>query len=1024
MRYPTWKTRIIIGVACIGLIAVAATSFTPDSQPVSWIAQPELSNFDLASNNETAFVTSFEKTYWSGDVRAYPISSAGVVNSASNRWSSGGAASAIAAQDWSSGRRIVTIANGVKAGFRWAALSGAQQTAIGSSQILDYVRGDRSNESPNGLNLRPRRFVLGDIQRSRPIYVGGTNPMLYVGANDGMLHALNAATGDEVYAYIPSILIGKLKQLAPTLPTAYVHTHFVDASPAVGKVGFGTSAKTLLAGGLGAGGRGLYALDISADASAAPASEAAAATRILWELTSASAGFGNLGYTYAEVQFVSLNNGANGLIAPNGYMSAAGKASLFLIDSLGGSLIREIDTGSGSAVSPNGLSSVSAVDIDGNGTADYVYAGDLDGNLWKFDLSGASASAWSVSKLFTTAPAQAITGAPVVSRHPDGGRMIMFGTGKVMTATDLTDTAVHYVYGIRDGAPAGSTVLQTQTLTEKTAAGPGGASIRVRTSTVNAMDWSTHLGWKVALPPGERVMGDRSPLISGRFYFHSYNPTVNTTAVPAGANWAMQFDYLTGGGAAAPFLDLNADGKLDDLDRALVSTGPVAGADGVPVGNYLKGGVMSQPVLAKAGSFLRDLYSENPNLDPVVIATAAPTSGGVSGGHFDPDIYYPAAGACTGSPQVCTGWDGRKHFHEYDDTFNVTGVNMLNSSSAMLNLSNAAAVFGASTAFKVLVMNQYLNPAATVKVGTAPDFVSVKTYNNLASETSATTLLAALPAYTTSTVGNLQMNLPLDAFASKDWWGNGDIRTGLMPSQTGCVNKMATIGTTPVASQLDPTPGVQGERHNGALVVQLIRATTPDSALELNVAGKPEYGWRVKTSEFFKYVLAEWSFFWHHPNGQCYKSGTTWVKNPPQDMTGSSTSQTPAAGSADPKIGSFGVGSGSGGGIGGSGSSSASGSSSSASGLSVPSGVTEASRTVTAIGNTVTLTITYSDGKKIKIETTRNGDGTASQKITNRDGVISTAITLDASGKLYENVLSKMNAVRAGRVSWREVIRD
>ena len=1014
MRYPTWKTRIIIGVACIGLIAVAATSFTPDSQPVSWIAQPELSNFDLASNNETAFVTSFEKTYWSGDVRAYPISSAGVVNSASNRWSSGGAASAIAAQDWSSGRRIVTIANGVKAGFRWAALSGAQQTAIGSSQILDYVRGDRSNESPNGLNLRSRRFVLGDVQRSRPIYVGGTNPMLYVGANDGMLHALNAATGDEVYAYIPSILIGKLKQLAPTLPTAYVHTHFVDASPAVGKVGFGTSAKTLLAGGLGAGGRGLYALDISADASAAPASEAAAATRILWELTSASAGFGNLGYTYAEVQFVSLNNGANGLIAPNGYMSAAGKASLFLIDSLGGSLIREIDTGSGSAVSPNGLSSVSAVDIDGNGTADYVYAGDLDGNLWKFDLSGASASAWSVSKLFTTAPAQAITGAPVVSRHPDGGRMIMFGTGKVMTATDLTDTAVHYVYGIRDGAPAGSTVLQTQTLTEKTAAGPGGASIRVRTSTVNAMDWSTHLGWKVALPPGERVMGDRSPLIGGRFYFHSYNPTVNTTAVPAGANWAMQFDYLTGGGAAAPFLDLNADGKLDDLDRALVSTGPVAGADGVPVGNYLKGGVMSQPVLAKAGSFLRDLYSENPNLDPVVIATAAPTSGGVSGGHFDPDIYYPAAGACTGSPQVCTGWDGRKHFHEYDDTFNVTGVNMLNSSSATLNLSNAAAVFGASTAFKVLVMNQYLNPAATVKVGTAPDFVSVKTYNNLASETSATTLLAALPAYTTSTVGNLQMNLPPDAFASKDWWGNGDVRAGLMPSQTGCVNKMATSGTTPVASQLDPTPGLQGERHNGALVVQLIRATTPDSALELNVAGKPEYGWRVKTSEFFKYVLVEWSYFWHHPNGQCYKSGTTWVKNPPQDMSGSSTSQTPAAGSADPRIGSFGSGS-------GSGSISTSGTSGA---LTVPSGVTESSRTISASGNTVTLIITYSDGKKITIATTGNSDGTASQKITNRDGVVSTKITLDSSGKSYENVLSKINAVRAGRVSWREVIRD
>ena len=1011
MKSSSWKTRAALLAVAIGTAVYAAASFTPENQPVGWIAQPELSNFDLVSNSETVFVTSFEKSFWSGDVRAYPISSAGAVDLAGNRWSIGGAASAIASQDWNTGRRIVTIANGVKAGFRWAALSATQQTAIGSAQILEYVRGSRANESPNGLNLRPRRYVLGDIQRSRPLYVPGTTPMLYVGANDGMLHALNASTGEEVYAYIPSMLIGKLKQLAPVVPTAYTHTHFVDASPAAGKVGSGASAKTVLAGGLGAGGRGLYALDITSDAASPPGDEAAAATRILWELTNISTGYANLGHTYGEVQIAPLNNGATGLVSPNGYMSTTGKASLFLIDPLAGTLIRELDTGSGSAASPSGLSSATLVDADGNGTADYAYAGDLDGNIWKFDLSSSSASSWSVTKLFTTSPAQAITGAPAVTRHPSGGRMVIFGTGRVLVAADLTDNAVHYVYGIRDGAPAELTALQTQTLTEKTAAGAGGAVVRVRTATVNAMDWAVHMGWKVALPAGERLAGDRSPLASGRFVFHSYNPTLNASAVPAGENWSLQLDYLSGGGAVSPFIDLNADGLLNDLDRALTGAGPVAGADGVPVGNYLKGGVMSQPVLAKSGNFLRDLYSENPNIDPVTI-TAAPDERGVSGGHFDPDIYY--ASSCTGTTPVCTGWDGRKHFHEYDDTFDVTGVNMLNASSPDLNLSKATAVFGAATEFKVLVMNQYLNPAATVKVGPSADFVSVKTYNSLASETDATTLLAALPSYTAANIGNLQMNLPLDAFASKNWWGNGDVRAGLIPTATGCVNKMATSGTTPVDSQLDPTPGIQGERHNGALVVQLIRATTPSSALQLNVAGKPEYGWRVKNSEFFKHVLAEWTYFWHHPNGQCYKSGTSWVKNPPEDHAGGSKGSTPAVGSADPKFGSFGSG-GTTGTVGGSGT---------GSDLTVPSGVTETSRTVSATGNTVTLVITYSDGKTIKIETTKNGNGTASQKITNRDGVVSTSVRLDADGRMYENVLSRMNAVRSGRVSWKEVIRD
>jgi hypothetical protein len=158
-------------------------------------------------------------------------------------------------------------------------------------------------------------------------------------------------------------------------------------------------------------------------------------------------------------------------------------------------------------------------------------------------------------------------------------------------------------------------------------------------------------------------------------------------------------------------------------------------------------------------------------------------------------------------------------------------------------------------------------------------------------------------------------NLPLDAFASKDWWGtaqtfggttaaarnDGDDhnpRAGLIPTQTGCVNGVAADGTS---SPL----GALGERHNGALTLQLIRADTPYTALELNVPGNVKYGWRVRAQDYAAYVLAEYTSFWHHPNGKCYgKLG--WVPNPPQDFTGNSKAAKSNDGT-DPK-GVFGQG--------------------------------------------------------------------------------------------------------------------
>lgn len=862
-------SRFLAGLALVlgAAGAFAAATFVPGAQPTGWIARPTLTDTQVSSGNEVYFRGTYRMGIWSGDVKAHRVSATGVVLEA-DPWNSETAASWLDSQNYDTGRKIVTMNGVTKVPFRWASLATAQQAAINSNAttgqaILDYVRGDRGNEAPNGLNFRARASVLGDILHSTLYYwehTGGVK-RLYVGANDGMLHVFDAATGQEVFAYIPSMLIPNLNRL---VVDPYIHTAFVDGPISMARVtpSSGTT-RTLLVGGLGMGGKGLFALDVT---DPAPTSEAAATSRILWEIT-ATGDFANLGYTYGMPRIARLDNGTAVAIIGNGYLNSGnGHSVLFIINLETGARIAEIDTGSGSTTSPGGLSTPTLLDADGNGTADYAYAGDIDGKLWKFDLTHFTATL-----LYTTSPAQAITVGPVVRPHPAGGHLIAFATGRILTANDATDSAIHYVYGIWDGAPAANDTLLTQTLAETTY-----GSSRVRTTTANTPDWTSgvghHHGWQVALPAGERVVGEAPFHNLNRYYFVSTNPTI--AGVPAGENWLNEFDFMTGGSPSKPIYDLNLDGFFGNADLAVNGS--------IPVSKFLKPGVLSQPVLVFGSSLNTTVYNWHDNVLPSSGGIIDPEGPGVSAGHFDFDIYYGGA--------------RKKHVHEYDDKYDVTGVNMLNASLADFNLVNA--ISNASTRFKILVMNQYLNPAATLSVGGQP-YENVKTYGNLTSQTDAATLLTDLPVHSRATIQTLIFNLPLDAFATKNWWGaGGDERAGLIPTQTGCVNGMTSTGALG-----DPAPN--GERANGALTIQIIKDTTPASALELNHSGGDvRYGWRVKLAEYKNYVLAEYTTFWHHPNKMCY-GAAGWVKNPPQDPDSSTSPVSRAPGSADPTDGIF-----------------------------------------------------------------------------------------------------------------------
>jgi len=342
---------------------------------------------------------------------------------------------------------------------------------------LNYIRGDATNEEKNGGTFRNRIQKLGDIVHSSPTHKNG---YLYAGGNDGMLHVFNATDGKEAWAYVPKLVFGNLKELAEPL---YYHKYYVDLSPAIKDVQFSGTDKTILVGGLSKGGRGYYALDIT-DASTIT-TEAALAGRVMWEYPrtgTPQSEIDDMGYSFIKAAIVNSEAGWV-VIVGNGYNSVSGKAKLLVFNAETGTLIKSIDTGVGDC---NGLSVPVPIDVDYDGIVDYVYAGDLKGNMWKFDFTvpgptdpGYVATNdpedyWDVAykhadtytysglqkigdtpmPLFqakSLAGPQPITTRPDVMVHCDGeGYMVVFGTGKYLGESDIADNSTQTIYGIWD----------------------------------------------------------------------------------------------------------------------------------------------------------------------------------------------------------------------------------------------------------------------------------------------------------------------------------------------------------------------------------------------------------------------------------------------------------------------------------------------------------------------------------------------------------------------------------------------
>jgi len=452
-------------------------------------------------------------------------------------------------------------------------LSAASIAAAAGSPLVSFLRGDRSNEgvsTDTSKYYRQRTHILGDIVNAEAVYVkasmfsyadsgysafSSTNStrqgMVYAAANDGMLHAFNATTGAEAWTYIPSQMLPNLYKLADK-NYANQHQYFLDGTPSVGEVYAGGGWKTILVGGMNAGGRGYYALDVTDPAT----------PKALWEFTDT-----NLGYTFGNPEITKLVDGTWVVLVASGYNNVSpgdGVGRLYVLNAATGAIIRTISTGVGSTTTPSGLARIRAWVDDAmtDNTAQRVYGGDLLGNVWRIDINNnVGAGGYDAQRLITLVDpggmAQPITVRPEIG-DCNGNAVVFVGTGRYLGATDLADTQQQSFYAVKDslgatslGSPrsAGNHFVQQ---TETNATCPAGTSSSicttgqsVRTSSSNTVSFATDNGWYLDFPDsGERDNSDPT-LALGTLAFNTNIPNSSACTV-GGYSFRYFLNYCTG----------------------------------------------------------------------------------------------------------------------------------------------------------------------------------------------------------------------------------------------------------------------------------------------------------------------------------------------------------------------------------------------------------------------------------------------------------------------------------------------
>ncbi len=639
-------------------------------------------NSGTLNANTRVYQAKFNSIDWSGDLESVPIKSAIEYDADGNEIPqptscSGKALGEVCGLEWSASAELESRAynsrtiytrntdtDDIVAFETLADLGAIQQTRLRTNpdttvlevadrgqDRLDWVRGRSDFGYDTGFRARTLGTngvkKLGDVIASSPEFVGvpeflysdefessaysaykaankDRTKMVYVGANDGMLHAFAAEDGYEEFAYIPGKLVNRLNDL--TSPNyKKEHEYFVDGSP-VSFDAFDGGWKTLLTTPTGAGGQVVFTLDVTDP-------DNFIGSDVLWEFDDSIDA--DLGYTMGDVTYAKMNNGEWAVIIGNGYnntqadgnASTTGNGVIYVLNAFTGAIIKKFDTEHGMTEDPlnpgsdrpNGVSTVSPIDVDGDLKADFLYAGDLFGNVWKIDVRSSTAGSWDFAERASGLPkplykavdatgvAQPITAGVSIKRHPtdQDGLLVMFGTGKYFEVGDgvtSVDSQIQSFYTIWDDGTGTqyqrSQLLEHEILSEIDVDGDGETDWRITTSEGDdlayKLDWATDKGWFIDLrysggtEYGEQVV--RKPLIRN-------NRVIFVTTVPdgdpcgyGGSSWIMEVDANTGNRLPSSPFDVNGDGVIDAND--LLDFG---GEDTIVSGTRSKEGIVATP---------------------------------------------------------------------------------------------------------------------------------------------------------------------------------------------------------------------------------------------------------------------------------------------------------------------------------------------------------------------------------------------------------------------------------------------
>jgi len=497
---------------------------------------------------------------------------------------------------------------------QWSTLTTEQRALANTTSLINFLRGnngfeDRASNADAAVDNRLYRFresVLGDLIDSTPVFVGapkanfadpGYGPdstigafkttqanragTIYIGANDGMLHAIDATNGNERWAYVPTMVMDNLWKLADkNYGNGVSHSYYVDGDIVINDICTANCAvannavwRTILVAGLNGGGEGYFALDITVPNS----------PQLLWEFDASDDD--DIGYSYGNPVITKKADGTWVVVFTTGYNNVAGtnrgEGALYVVNAVTGTIISKYDTDVGSATTPSGLSKINAfiVDAEVNNQAAFIYGGDLLGNVWRFNINlpKSTTNPFKVAVLRdSSGVVQPITARPELVEI-SGKRVLYVGTGKYLGTSDLTDNQQQTIYAITDETTATAALDNPRTsslMVKQTLVNNPDAATRTVQQPANQVNFASGRGWYIDMPDTGERQSVPAQLVFGTLLLPTTVPS-NTVCSPGGYGWLNFLDYKTGASVAGNVVASKTNAPIVGLNILYIKGKPV-----------------------------------------------------------------------------------------------------------------------------------------------------------------------------------------------------------------------------------------------------------------------------------------------------------------------------------------------------------------------------------------------------------------------------------------------------------------